>query len=291
MKGSVNPRTQSAFTIVELLVVIVVIAILAAITVVAYTGITQKAIASVLQSDLDNASRQLKLYYTDNGSYPTSLSSNCPVPADTRYCLKPSPGNTFTYTNLLGTSFKLIATKNTTSYYITSDTSPNNKNLLYLMAGDNASFEDGTVGSWWNDTSFTLANASGGSHGTKQLNLTLTSIDWARATMPVATVTSAGNQYTQSLKVKAGNTAAVGGEVRLAMYDNVSAWVAITSSPLVLTTGWQTISLTGTFTAGSTVRNIYVWGNYWPVSYTMPVGSIISVDAVQLESGSVATPF
>lgn len=46
---------QIGFTIVELLIVIVVIAILAAITIVAYTGIQNRAAGTVLQSDLRQA--------------------------------------------------------------------------------------------------------------------------------------------------------------------------------------------------------------------------------------------
>src|SRR5450830_1774133 len=89
---------SSGFTIVELLVVIVVIGILAAITIVAYTGISGKAVVSSIQSDLSNAKKQLSLYYVDNGAYPASLSSNCPDgPADTRYCIKPCGSNTFLY--------------------------------------------------------------------------------------------------------------------------------------------------------------------------------------------------
>lgn len=69
-----NPQLQSSgFTIVELLVVIVVIGILAAITIVAYSGISQRAIVALAQSDLTNASQQLKLYYVDHGVYPVSL--------------------------------------------------------------------------------------------------------------------------------------------------------------------------------------------------------------------------
>ena len=123
--------SQPGFTIVELLVVIVVIAILAAITIVAYTGISQKAVASALQSDLTNAQKQLKLYYVDNGSYPTALTLSggtyCPTPTDTRYCVKASNGNTFSYTSEAPYStFTLTATNtaSTITYRITDNTAP-----------------------------------------------------------------------------------------------------------------------------------------------------------------------
>lgn len=79
-----------------------VIGILAAITIVAYSGISQNAIVSSIQSDLDNNSRLLKLYYTDYGSYPTNTlsdSSKCPTNpnSDTKYCLKLSGINSIEY--------------------------------------------------------------------------------------------------------------------------------------------------------------------------------------------------
>ena len=61
---------NAGFTIVELLVVIVVIGILASISLVAFNGISRKAYIASLQSDLSNASRQLKLFQVDNDNYP-----------------------------------------------------------------------------------------------------------------------------------------------------------------------------------------------------------------------------
>ena len=68
-----HKRTASAFTIVELLVVIVIIGILAAITIISYTGISSRATISSMQSDLTNASTTLKLDYVSNGTFPTTL--------------------------------------------------------------------------------------------------------------------------------------------------------------------------------------------------------------------------
>lgn len=119
------------FTIVELLVVIVVIGILAAISLIAYTGISSRAIATSLQSDLTNASQQLKLYSQIYSSYPTALNaSNCPTApiVDNTYCLKASSGNTLTYTLNTATNpqtFSLTATNtNNTNYRITNTSSP-----------------------------------------------------------------------------------------------------------------------------------------------------------------------
>lgn len=118
-------RHNHGFTIVELLVVIVVIGILAAITIVAYTGISQKAVASSLQSDLTNASQQIKLFQVDNSAFPTA--NNCPSPGGTEICLKASGGTVYVYTSTNTTnpqSFALTATKSGTSYIIASNTTP-----------------------------------------------------------------------------------------------------------------------------------------------------------------------
>ena len=75
-KHTIIKRSQSGFTIVELLIVIVVIAILAAITIAAYNGIQQRARDSAAKSDLGQSVRLTEMANTDPniGSYPKSAS-------------------------------------------------------------------------------------------------------------------------------------------------------------------------------------------------------------------------
>ena len=64
-------KHQSGFTIVELLIVIVVIAILAAISIVAYNGISQRARDAERTQELSSIRKALSMYYVDKGGYPT----------------------------------------------------------------------------------------------------------------------------------------------------------------------------------------------------------------------------
>lgn len=68
-------RGQKGFTLVELLIVIVVIAILAAITIVAYNGVQNKAHTSASQSVASTVIKKAGLYKTENNSYPASLAT------------------------------------------------------------------------------------------------------------------------------------------------------------------------------------------------------------------------
>ena len=70
-----DKHQQNGFTIVELLVVIVVIAILAAITIVAYNGIQTRAQTSSIQADLSSATKKTELFKinSSSSSYPISM--------------------------------------------------------------------------------------------------------------------------------------------------------------------------------------------------------------------------
>ena len=63
-------KLMSGFAIVELLSVIVVIGILAAISIVAYNGIQNRANDIAVKNDLSNIAKKYELYKVDAGRYP-----------------------------------------------------------------------------------------------------------------------------------------------------------------------------------------------------------------------------
>jgi prepilin-type N-terminal cleavage/methylation domain-containing protein len=63
---------QTGFTIVELLIVIVVIGILAAITIVAFNGVQQRARDAQRKQNLNDLAQMISVYNLDNGNYMTT---------------------------------------------------------------------------------------------------------------------------------------------------------------------------------------------------------------------------
>ncbi len=70
-----NLKTSKGFTIVELLIVIVVIAILAAISIVAYTGIQNRARNSAALELANQVATKVRAYNAISGSWPTGISA------------------------------------------------------------------------------------------------------------------------------------------------------------------------------------------------------------------------
>ena len=69
-------KKTSGFTIVELLIVIVVIGILAALVIVTYNGIQQKARDTERKTDIKAVQGQLEAYWANNAKYPTLANLN-----------------------------------------------------------------------------------------------------------------------------------------------------------------------------------------------------------------------
>ena len=104
-----------AFTIVELLIVVVVIAILAAITIVSYNGITTRAVESSMKSDLHSAATAVGIDYANTGVYPANAAAG-----NGGQGLKASAGNVLTYSGSASNFCASITnTKVGSTFYIT----------------------------------------------------------------------------------------------------------------------------------------------------------------------------
>jgi prepilin-type N-terminal cleavage/methylation domain-containing protein len=69
-------KKQKGFTIIELLIVIVVIGILAAIVITTYGGIQAKQRNTTRQDDVKSLQAQLEAFYSQNGYYPSLTDMN-----------------------------------------------------------------------------------------------------------------------------------------------------------------------------------------------------------------------
>ncbi|CEP66034.1 Type II secretion system protein G [Moorella glycerini] len=67
---------RKGFTLIELMVVVVIIGILAAIAVPQFMGQSDKAKISKAKADLKTIGSAIELYYTDNGALPPEGSNN-----------------------------------------------------------------------------------------------------------------------------------------------------------------------------------------------------------------------
>lgn len=90
------PKKAHGFTIVELLIVVVAIAILAAVTLAVYNGIQDRAKLSKVNADISNLIRAMEMSRTAvNGTLSTVTGSNC-----TRCQCPYTSGDTTNYSTL-----------------------------------------------------------------------------------------------------------------------------------------------------------------------------------------------
>lgn len=103
---------QTGFTIVELLIVIVIIGILAAITIVAYNGVQQRAKESALRSDLALAAKKMAADNVLNGSYPLTQAA-----VDNGKGLPASPGTSYQFQST-GSTYCITGTNGNLSFKV-----------------------------------------------------------------------------------------------------------------------------------------------------------------------------
>lgn len=115
-------RNQSGFTIVELLVIVVVVGILAAISVVGYTNVRNSAIRETLRSDVQEAASQLEKERQKIGIYPTDAST-----VNSGKGLVASDGNTVRYIKISDKAYCLMISSSNVSIEPVHQVSGNTK--------------------------------------------------------------------------------------------------------------------------------------------------------------------
>lgn len=200
-------KKQTGFTIVELLIVIVIIGILAAITIVAYNGIQNRAKIATISSDLSSAAKLLSLYEVDAGQYPAALAE-----ANNGQGVKASTGTTYQYTTS-GSTYCLTATNGTLSYKVSNGaTTPTTGGCAGHGVGGvaaitniatNPSFESNTTGAGTANGATITRQASSAIIGANGLRVSApaNSINDSGVSLPTGNMTS-GVTYTFSTSVR-----------------------------------------------------------------------------------------
>ena len=103
------------FTIVELLIVIAIIGILAAIVIVAYNGVTNRAYYNRSQSELASIVRAIQIFQTINNRYPYDVSRGLPAEvtpylngSSDNWPKAPWPGSVYDYDTFTGSDGKEV---------------------------------------------------------------------------------------------------------------------------------------------------------------------------------------
>jgi len=228
-------KNKQAFTIVELLIVIVVIAILAAITIVAYTGIQDRAKQSALQSAASQASKKVVAFAVDNiDLYPqneaafqaaTSLTDT----SDIDYVYLVSPDRT---------------------HYCVSATNTGNSSLSFAVSDTSGGTVEGRCvrNLVWNPSSEASAVALNNGGGAA---VSRVSPDAYSGTYTSLLTKGSGYAFLASSS-GAGSSLGVGGEV-----ITVSAWVKSSPASLLMVQRGSGVSYANrskTVTSGSWVR-------------------------------------
>jgi len=283
---------RPGFTIVELLIVIVVIGILAAITIVAFNGVQDRAKASAAQAAATQASKRILTYAIENFDvYPAAAGSNG---TDNLAALgiSSSGDTTYQYTSNNTTSPKtycLTATKGNKSYYVSNaNTNPTSGACPGQGVGGvaaitnlhvNPSFEVNMTGpSGVNGAVVTRAAGSAidGLSGLRVSTPASGPVD-AGINLAMPSTMTAGQVRTYSVKVRA----VTAGTYRISVQGSAGSATGTPVAPITLAAG-QVGRVSYTHTAASTGGVVVYLLRSSVAAYEFDVDSVMVTDGPTL---------
>ncbi len=284
---------SAAFTIVELLIVIVVIAILAAITIVAYNGIQDRARDSAASSAVTQAAKKIKVWQIENDS--TSAPGSLALAGVTD-----SNGTAYQYSQS-GSAYCITATVGNKSYKLSDTvTSPTSGACaghgvggvaavtnLAMNPSVEASATGWGVANWQGGNGTALRDTTSASTGNAAFKLTWTtaSVSVNSGILSTYAPTSPGSTYTVSAFVKTSVATSVFVNVRQYTAANgtgsISDLVGSPSSVSIPANTWTRVSTPVTVQPGYNSIALRLGLNYLPsVSHTF------SADGLMVTAGS-----
>lgn len=280
-------KSTSAFTIVELLIVIVVIAILAAITIVAYNGIQDRARASAAAQGLSNAAKKIKYWQAeqDSTSFPDCTAFSTALGVSPASCTPTVGSVAYQYTQNLNGTYCITATVSGKSYKLAGNATQSvqgacdGHGLDGITAITNFNINpslEANGNSWggWAGSGgvYTLARqTTGGYHGAAFHRATWTTAGSGGVNFTFPAV--AGTTYTTSMYVRPSKTTSV--------WCNWQNGGSTSTSYNITANIWNRVTCTGTVPSGQTSVQFNVYGFNAAVNETLDGDAGMVVEGTQ----------